>query len=174
MELGSYYAPIFCLNTACTSDWKHTFPFHHWPLFDSGILFARLKTSLRKLNGEEYLCHKWPRICSTCHKYSPVLSSFMTYHRVCKYINTTGATSDAGTAYRSPRLVMGFVLRELYFYLYICFVDRCLSFCAFLFGHFVICFSSIYGFWLQLWYLQALLSIPHMNTNTNLCSRSSC
>ena len=27
----------------------------------------------------EYLCHKWPRICSTCRKHSPVLSSFMTY-----------------------------------------------------------------------------------------------
>jgi hypothetical protein len=24
----------------------------------------------------EYLCHKWPRICSTCRKHFPVLSSF--------------------------------------------------------------------------------------------------
>ena len=31
----------------------------------------------------EYLCHKWPQICSTCRKHFPVLSSFMTYHRVC-------------------------------------------------------------------------------------------
>jgi hypothetical protein len=31
----------------------------------------------------EYLCHKWPRICSTCRKYFPILSSFMTYNRVC-------------------------------------------------------------------------------------------
>jgi hypothetical protein len=29
----------------------------------------------------EYLCHKWPQICSTCRKHFPVLSSFMTYHR---------------------------------------------------------------------------------------------
>ena len=28
----------------------------------------------------EYLCHKWPRICSTCRKHFPVLSSFTTYH----------------------------------------------------------------------------------------------
>jgi hypothetical protein len=27
----------------------------------------------------EYLCHKWPRICSTCRKYFPILSSFTTY-----------------------------------------------------------------------------------------------
>jgi hypothetical protein len=31
----------------------------------------------------EYLCHKWPRICSTCRKHFTVLSSFMTHHRVC-------------------------------------------------------------------------------------------
>jgi hypothetical protein len=36
------------------------------------------------------------------------------------------------------------------------FVDRCLSFCHFSFGHCVIC-PSIYGFWLPLWYLQTLL-----------------
>jgi hypothetical protein len=30
--------------------------------------------------------------------------------------------------------------------LYICFVDRCLSFCTFSFGHCVVCSSSIYGF----------------------------
>jgi hypothetical protein len=37
--------------------------------------------------------------------------------------------------------------------LYVCFVDRCLSFSTFSFGHCVVC-SSIYGFWLPLWYLQ--------------------
>jgi hypothetical protein len=41
--------------------------------------------------------------------------------------------------------------------LYVCFVDRCLSFCTFSFGHCVVC-SSIYGFWLPLWYLQTLLT----------------
>ena len=37
------------------------------------------------------------------------------------------------------------------------FVDRCLSFCTFSFGHCVVC-SSIYGFWLPIWYLQTLLT----------------
>ena len=41
--------------------------------------------------------------------------------------------------------------------LYVCFVDRCLSFCTFSFGHCVVCSSSIYGFWLLLWYRQTLL-----------------
>ena len=40
----------------------------------------------------------------------PVLSSFMTCHRVCNQINTTGATSGAGTAYPSgaPEFTTGF------------------------------------------------------------------
>jgi hypothetical protein len=40
--------------------------------------------------------------------------------------------------------------------LYACFVDRCLSLCTFSFGHCGVCPSSIYGFWLPLWYLQTL------------------
>ena len=32
----------------------------------------------------------------------------------------------------------------------VCFVDRCLSFCPFSFGHCIVCPSSICGFWLSL------------------------
>jgi hypothetical protein len=35
----------------------------------------------------------------------------------------------------------------------VCFVDRCLSFCTFSFGPCAVKPSSIYGFWLPLWYL---------------------
>jgi hypothetical protein len=41
----------------------------------------------------------------------------------------------------------------------VCFVDRGLSFCSFSFGHCVVGSSSIYRFWLPLWYLQTLLAI---------------
>ena len=41
---------------------------------------------------------------------------------------------------------------------YVCFVDRCLFFCAFSFGRCVVYSSSIYGFWLPRWYLQTLLT----------------
>ena len=44
-----------------------------------------------------------------------------------------------------------------YLLLCVCFVDRCLSFCTFSFDHCVVC-SSIYRFWLPLWYLQTLLA----------------
>ena len=32
--------------------------------------------------------------------------------------------------------------------LYVCFLDLCLPFCTYSFGHCVVCSSSIYGFWL--------------------------
>jgi hypothetical protein len=41
----------------------------------------------------------------------------------------------------------------------VCFVDRCLSFCTFSFVHCVVCSSSMYRFWLPLWYLQTLLPL---------------
>ena len=43
----------------------------------------------------------------------------------------------------------------------VCFVDRCLSFYTFSFGHCVVYSSSIYGFWLPLWYLQTLIWQTH-------------
>jgi hypothetical protein len=45
--------------------------------------------------------------------------------------------------------------------LYVCFVNCCLSFCTFSFDNCVVCSSSIYGFWLPLWYLQTLLVDAH-------------
>jgi hypothetical protein len=38
----------------------------------------------------------------------------------------------------------------------VCFVERCLSFVLFSFGHCFVC-PSIYVFWFPLWYLQTLL-----------------
>jgi hypothetical protein len=58
----------------------------------------------------------------------------------------------------SPPVFSGVrVTRSLVLCVY--FVDRCLSFCTFFFGHCVVCFSSIYRFWLPLWYLQTLLKL---------------
>jgi len=67
----------------------------------------------------------------------------------------------------------------------VCFVDYCLSFCPFSFGHCVVCPSLIYGFWLPLWYLQTLqminvicisicLSLCHIKGSVNIkkCSLS--
>jgi len=91
--------------------------------------------SMTWLTATEYLCHKWPQICSICPKGLP--GSFLVHDlsRACNYSNTTGAISEARrTAYASEALkfIPGF------------FWPLC-------------CHSSFYGFWLPLWYLQT----PH-------------
>ena len=70
-------------------------------------LLVKLKSSIRKFHGRhmpwltftEYLCHIWPRICYICRNHYPVLSSLMTYQRVCNKstCNTMGSTSGAGS-----------------------------------------------------------------------------
>ena len=81
----------------------------------------------------------------------PRCSSFVTYHRVCNYIDPTGGTSGAGTAYPSGAheftpVFFSVVRVTRSLDLCVCFVDRCLSFCLFSFGHCVVCTSSIYRF----------------------------
>ena len=50
------------------------------------------------------------RICWVCHHHNSILSSCMTYHRVCNMNITIGATNGTGTAYPSgaPELTPGF------------------------------------------------------------------
>jgi hypothetical protein len=45
----------------------------------------------------EYLCHKWPRMCSVCRNHKEILSSFIPYYRVSDKSKTTVATSGAET-----------------------------------------------------------------------------
>jgi len=76
------------------------------------------------------------------------------------YLNYMYRSYRAGTAYPSgaPVFTPCFsgvrVIRSLV--LCVCFLDRCFSFCTFSVDHCVVC-SSIYGYWLPLWYLQTLL-----------------
>ena len=113
----------------------------------------------------------------TCHKHFPILSSIMTYHRVCNQINTTGATSGAGTAYPfgspefTPNIFVGFVLPNLQFY--VCFVDSCLQLLSISFWSF--CFSALlqitdfdYPFGIFKLFLQKY----HINMNVHLYIKS--
>ena len=111
----------------------------------------------------EYLCHKWPPICSTCRKHflrsfshSRLITGFVTrLTRRVPLVEQELLTLPGHLS--SPPVFSGIrVTRSLV--LYVCFVVRCLSFCTFSFGHCVVCSSSIYAFWLPLWYLQTLLT----------------
>ena len=80
-----------------------------------------------------------------------LLSSFMTYHRVCNQIKTTGVASEAETANpsRAPVLGPGCQWGSCYsIFSFICMFCRSLFvllyFCL---GQCVVCSSSIYRFW---------------------------
>ena len=100
--------------------------------------------------------------CSTRFPYQMMLVSFI--------INTMVVTYGAGTVGLSgapaftPGFVWGWCCSILRW-----FVDRCLSFCLFSFGHCVVCPSSIYGFWLLLWYLQAFLKTFFLCVVSSMC-----
>ena len=131
------------------------FPFYYLYRFSFScflfcwFLYHSLKTRLKKII--HYVFYTFRNDFS-------VVSSFMTYHRVCNYSNTTCVTNGAGTANTSgePEFTPGFYWGSCYSnFSYMCiFADRCLSFCTFSFGHCVVCSSTKYGFWLPPWNIQ--------------------
>jgi hypothetical protein len=73
----------------------------------------------------------------------------------------------------SPSVISGVCInRSLIFYVF--FVDRCLSFCTFSFGHCVVCTSTTYGFWLppfgifKLFFLQDTTQKTKARANINI------
>ena len=127
-------------------------------LLQSGLLVDMLKSSLResftvgtmtRLTATVYLCHKWLRVWSVCRKHNPVLSLFMTYHRVCNKSYTTvswiwaahpsGALENSLPVFRGVRLSRALVF--------------CVVFCWLLLVLVVIVltrFFFIYSLWLTL------------------------
>ena len=93
----------------------------------------------------------WRRIYSACFYHNPVLSSFMTYQRICNKSNITGATRGTGTAYPvsahefTPVFGEVRVARSLVFCIMLC---RSLFgfFGPFSSGHCIVCPSNC-GFW---------------------------
>ena len=85
-------------------------------------------------------------ICPTCRKQFQALSSLMTYHRVSRLTRLAPLVE----LLTLPVCFSGVRFTRSLVYIYVCFVDRCFSFCIFSFGHCSVC-SSIYGFWLPIW-----------------------
>jgi hypothetical protein len=80
-----YYKWPYCGPPLSTTETLDSNNYAVMKLLNQRWLLIKLKSSLR--------------ICSTCRKHFPILSSFMTHHRVCNYSNTTGATSGKGSTY---------------------------------------------------------------------------
>ena len=107
-------------------------------------------------------------VATTCRKHFTVLSSFMTYHgvvtRLTRWVSLVEQELLTFSEHLSSSPVFSGVRVTRSLVLCICFVDRCLSFCTFSFGHCVVCSSSLYGFWLPLWifklFTRTILVIP--------------
>jgi len=111
------------------------------------------------------LCHKWPRIfphvvnTSRSFPHSWLITGFVTRLTLVEQeLPTLPEQLSSPPVFSGVRVTRSLVLS-------VCFIDRCLSFCTFSFGHCVVCPSSIYVFWLPLWYLQTLLIIYSWKTN---------
>ena len=112
----------------------------------------------------------WPQICSFSRTHFPVLSSFMTYHRLTRWMTLVEQEQLTLPEHLSSLWVFSGIRITRSFVLCVCFVDRCLSFCTFSFGHCVVCSFSIYVLWWPHWYLQTLL-IGQSTSDVNIaCS----
>ena len=97
------------------------------------------------------------RICSTCHKHPSVISSCITYHRVCNQINTKDATSGTDTSHLSgaPEFTPGFQW------------GSCCSIFRFLCSVFVDRFFSVsFGHCIYLSFDLRILIIPLVSSNS--------
>ena len=98
-------------------------------------------------------------VCST-RKYQMASRGTCNFY-VSWYFDLSIFSVTYAVYYRNVSFHPGFYWGSCYLIFSLCvgFVDRCLSFCTFSFGHCVVCSSSIFGFWLLLWYFQTLLDI---------------
>ena len=138
-------------------------------LLNQGFLLVKLKSTLRKCYGRHYdVVDRYGISVSQMttdmfhlSKHFPVISSLMTYHRVCNQINTTDVTSEAGTAYHSgaPEFTPGFKWGSCY--------SIFSSMCMFYRSLFVL----LYFFFLPLCCLfffdMRILIIPLVSSNTS-------
>ena len=125
-----------------------------------------------RLTVTEYLCHKWPRLCSVCRNHIPVLFSSMIYHRVCNKDVRRVLQAEYELLFKAPEFIPVFGGFRDAWSLALCaiFVDRCLSFCPVNVGH-VLAFSF------TIEYLQTFLtdkiylrSFTHEGRETPNCS----
>jgi hypothetical protein len=118
------------------------------------------------LTATEYLCRRWALMClfSLGHKPRPILGHDMslnvTYHQIVHLTTTTRFTTSEEllTLPKHLGLTHGFcwirVAQSLVFSAVFCGqIFLCVFFSSFPFGHCIVC-SSIYIFWIPLWYFQ--------------------
>jgi len=154
-ETGENYRPV-------ASHWQSSYWTKGSPWLSWSHHFESFKVAtITWLTVMDYLCDKWPRcfslVVSTSRSstHSWLITGFVTrLTRRVPLVEQELLTLPEHL--RSPPVLSGVRITR-YLVLFVYFIFRCLSFCTFSFGHCVVCPSSIYGFWLPLWYLQTLL-----------------
>jgi hypothetical protein len=138
-------------------------------LLNQGFLLVKLKSSLQKFYGRHHVWPLWNICVTNDHGYVPLvvntsrsfphswlITGFVTrLTRQMPLVAYPSGAPEFTAVFSGVHVTWSLVL-------YVCFVDRCLSFCTFSFGHCVVCSSSIYSFWLPVWYLQTLLVSFHL------------
>jgi hypothetical protein len=130
------------------------------------LFLVKLKSSLRKFYGLGWSL--WNICVTNDHGYVPlVLNTFRSFPhswhisgfvtRLTRRVSLVKHALLTLPEHMSSPPIFSGVHATRSLVLYICFVDCCLSFCSFSFGHCVVCSSSIYELLLPLWYLQSLL-----------------
>jgi hypothetical protein len=139
-------------------------------LLNQGFLLIKLKASLRKFYGRQHERLAWLlwNICVTNdHGYVPLvvntsrsfplswlITMFVT--RLTRRVPLVEQKLPTLSEHQCSPPVCSGVRGTRSLVLYVCFVDRCLSFRTFSLGHCVVCSSLIFWFWLPLWYFQTL------------------
>jgi hypothetical protein len=134
---------------------------HVWYLRRNLRSPPRLGSPLRNIcvtNDHGYV----PLVVNTSRYFSRswLITGFVT--RLTRRVSLVGQELNTLPEHLSSSLVLSGVRVTRSLVLYVCFDDRCLSFCTCSCGHCVVCSSSIYGFWLPLWYLQTLLTTGYL------------
>ena len=120
-------------------------------LLNQGFLLVKLKSSLRKFSGrhhdlvDRYGISVSQITTSRSFPHSRPITGFVTrLTRRVPLVEQELLTLPEHLS--SPPGFQWGSCYSIFSFIYICFIDRCLSFCTFSFGHCVVCSSSIYGF----------------------------
>jgi hypothetical protein len=170
---GIYIAQLIRYSRACGSyqDFFDRGLLLTRKLLNQGFLLVKLMSSLRIFSAAtitwltvmEYLCHKWPRICSTCRNpsrffpHSWLITGLVT--RLTRRVPLVEQELLTLPEHRSSPSGINGVSVNRSLVCCACFVDRCLSFDTISFCHCVVCSSLIYGFGLPDLYLHTLLKM---------------
>ena len=101
--------------------------------------------------------------------YDQRLSWYLNCHRACNKSNTTGTTNGVETAdpsgAREFTPVFGGIHIAQSLVLCVVFCISLFVILSFCFRHWIVCPSSMFGFWLYLWYLQTLYVLINSKLN---------